>query len=260
LRDQAREFERRNVQVLVVTTDARVRERGAHAILADRAATVSATYGVAFQMIGTANRPATFVIDRDGVVRFAYRAGQTPGRVFDRDGLVEGAHWSYDRPSMSQLLRVLDDLPGTPALDRARKDKVARLDKATIAALAEALGDEDSYVRAEAAKRLAQKGPDAKEAVPALSKALGDKVGYVRSEAALALSKLGPSAKSSVPKLIEAMKDPDEGVRLAAGVALRDLGPEAKAAVPALKKALKDDDERVRRAAQDALEEVGRKK
>src|SRR5207248_4214990 len=119
-----------------------------------------------------ANRPATFVIDRGGVIRFGYRAGQTPGRVFDREGLVEGAHWSYDRPSVSQLLRVLDGLPGTPAMDQARKDKVSRLARGTVAALAAELRDEDSYVRAEAAKRLAERGAGAREAVPALTKAL----------------------------------------------------------------------------------------
>jgi peroxiredoxin len=45
-------------------------------LLMDPALTVSATYGVAFQMrIHTewSNRPATFVIDRDGVIRYAHR-------------------------------------------------------------------------------------------------------------------------------------------------------------------------------------------
>jgi peroxiredoxin len=45
-------------------------------LLMDPALTVSATYGVAFQMrIHTewSNRPATFVIDKEGVIRFAHR-------------------------------------------------------------------------------------------------------------------------------------------------------------------------------------------
>ena len=80
-----------------MTTDVRVEERGSHVILADRAATVSATYGVAFQALGGANRPATFVIDREGIIRFEYRAGQKPGRVFITDEkLCPDAHWSYD--------------------------------------------------------------------------------------------------------------------------------------------------------------------
>ena len=46
-------------------------------LLADPACTVSATYGVAFQMrIHTeiSTRPATFLIDRDGTLRYARRA------------------------------------------------------------------------------------------------------------------------------------------------------------------------------------------
>ena len=70
------------MQILVVTTDARVEERGAHVILADRVETLSATYGV---LMDGASRPATFVIDPNGVIRFEYRAGQKPGRVFVND-------------------------------------------------------------------------------------------------------------------------------------------------------------------------------
>ena len=46
-------------------------------LLADPSCTVSATYGVAFQMrIHTelSNRPATFIIDRQGILRYARRA------------------------------------------------------------------------------------------------------------------------------------------------------------------------------------------
>ena len=45
-------------------------------LLMDPSQTVSAAYGVAFQMrIHTewSNRPATFVIDKRGIVRYAYR-------------------------------------------------------------------------------------------------------------------------------------------------------------------------------------------
>lgn len=46
-------------------------------LLMDPTHTVSATYGVAFQMrihVEWSNRPATFVIDRDGVIRYEKRA------------------------------------------------------------------------------------------------------------------------------------------------------------------------------------------
>jgi peroxiredoxin len=67
-------------------------------ILADPAHTVSATYGVAFQMqIHTewSNRPASFVIDHQGIIRFAHRAK------------------SYsDRPTPEALLKELAKLKG----------------------------------------------------------------------------------------------------------------------------------------------------
>jgi peroxiredoxin len=66
-------------------------------LLLDPALVVSATYGVAFQMrIHTelSNRPATFIIDRDGVLRYERRA-TTFG----------------DRPGIDQVLAELEKLP-----------------------------------------------------------------------------------------------------------------------------------------------------
>lgn len=65
-------------------------------LLADAAQTVSATYGVAFQMrIHTewSNRPATFVIDRAGVIRYAH-----VGESFN------------DRPSAEAIVEQLERL------------------------------------------------------------------------------------------------------------------------------------------------------
>ena len=62
-------------------------------LLADPANLVSAAYGVSFQMrIHTewSNRPATFIIDREGVVRYARR-----GKTFD------------DRPSADEIVAEL---------------------------------------------------------------------------------------------------------------------------------------------------------
>lgn len=61
-------------------------------LLVDPALTVSATYGVAFQMrIHTewSNRPATFIIDRDGVLRYARRAQTFSDRPSADDVLAE---------------------------------------------------------------------------------------------------------------------------------------------------------------------------
>lgn len=48
-------------------------------MLMDPSLTVSATYGVAFQMrihTEVSNRPATFIIDRQGILRYAKRGEQ----------------------------------------------------------------------------------------------------------------------------------------------------------------------------------------
>jgi len=65
-------------------------------LLLDPAQTVSAAYGVAFQMrVHTewSNRPATFIIDKNGVLRFAQRA-----KTF------------ADRPKASKILSELKKL------------------------------------------------------------------------------------------------------------------------------------------------------
>jgi peroxiredoxin len=110
LRNRLKDFDARGAQVLVVDPheSSRVRHllkeagfepQDVHVpMLADPANAVSATYGVAFQMqIHTewSNRPASFVIDRDGMICFAHRAK------------------SYgDRPTPEALLKELAKLKG----------------------------------------------------------------------------------------------------------------------------------------------------
>lgn len=57
-------------------------------LLLDPSLTVSATYGVACQMrihVEVSNRPATFIVDRNGILRYAKK-----GRTFgDRPGVTE---------------------------------------------------------------------------------------------------------------------------------------------------------------------------
>jgi peroxiredoxin len=108
LRDKIDEFEKRNAQIVAVDPHESYRVRhmlrsvGFRAeeltfpILADPANTVSATYGVAFQMnIHTewSNRPATFILDTDGVIRYERR-----GTTFS------------DRPKPEEILKELDGL------------------------------------------------------------------------------------------------------------------------------------------------------
>src|SRR5262249_37102615 len=64
-------------------------------ILLDPASTAAATYGVAFQFRfdELSNRPATFVIDRGGLIRYERRG-----------------NGATDRPNAAELLQILDDL------------------------------------------------------------------------------------------------------------------------------------------------------
>lgn len=108
MRESIDEIEKRGGQLLAVDPHESYRVRHMlrdvgfeagqveYPILADPAFTVSATYGVAFQMgIHTewSDRPATFVIDRSGVIRYARRA-----KTFS------------DRPKPKEILAELDKL------------------------------------------------------------------------------------------------------------------------------------------------------
>ncbi len=108
MRNRLKDFDAAGAQVLVVDPHESYRVRhllkeagfdsgDVHVpILADPSHTVSATYGVAFQMrIHTewSNRPASFIIDRDGTIRFAH-----PAKSFS------------DRPTPDVLLRELEKL------------------------------------------------------------------------------------------------------------------------------------------------------
>jgi peroxiredoxin len=61
-------------------------------LLLDPSLTVSASYGVLFQMnihIEESNRPATFIVDREGILRYAHRAKSFGDRPSPDDVLAE---------------------------------------------------------------------------------------------------------------------------------------------------------------------------
>ncbi len=61
-------------------------------LLMDPSLTVSAMYGVVFQMrihVEWSNRPATFIIDKDGVLRYAKRANTFADRPTPADIVSE---------------------------------------------------------------------------------------------------------------------------------------------------------------------------
>ena len=82
--------------------------------------------------------------------------------------------------------------------------------------------DGDVVARRDAIRELA--GRDPERAVPALAEALQDENHYVRRDAAIALGKFGPAAAASAPALAKARKDKEKSVRAAAEAALKRIG------------------------------------
>ena len=89
MRDKITDFEKAGAQLLIVDPHESwsakhfLKDVGlesgdvGYPLLTDPALTVSATYGVSMQMkihVELSNRPATFIIDREGVIRYERRA------------------------------------------------------------------------------------------------------------------------------------------------------------------------------------------
>jgi hypothetical protein len=239
LRDREKEYQRRDVQPLLVLAQQAFQLKRPPVVdkewawpgevppevLFDPVSTVSATYGVAFQTQFRddqnvwSSRPAIFVIDRDGVVR------HVEGHP-DEDIREEG------------IFPALDDL-----------EEQRRL----ITAL-EAKGGEQ---RAAARAALAPLGPDTAAAIPTLVKSLKDKDAAARAGAAAALVWMPRLGEPAVPALTLALNDEDHRVRRLAAMAVGRLGTGAKTAVTPLVGRLTDDDPRVRAEAETALERIG---
>jgi len=105
-----------------------------------------------------------------------------------------------------------------------------------VAALAEALTDEDPSVRRAALSALREIEPGPKVGVPLMAKVLSN---ADPSIAIAAVQTLAESGSDGVPFLTEALKDPK--ARYWAALVLAEIGPDAKEAVPALLEALKEE-------------------
>lgn len=249
MRDTTKEYAARGAQPLVIfaahkfEVDPLFRAPVDAPVLLDPASTMSSAYGVAFQLqfregtLPWSPRPSTFLIDRDGVLRYA-------------DDYE-------DRSPLWTPLQLLDDLKLQRSLIESLKTADGRYRKAAdlalaplgpatksaVPVLAEALADRRSSLRAGAAAALYWIAPVASEAVPALARSLDDEDARVRRLAGLALGRMGKAAE---PSLLKALKHKDPTVRLAAAWDLsRDPTPNA---VPALIAALSDANASVRKA------------
>jgi HEAT repeat protein len=88
----------------------------------------------------------------------------------------------------------------------------------------------DSAHRLRAVHALQERVKEADTVVPTLAEALADEDMFVRRDAARALAKFGPSAKPAVPALRERLRDQEPSVRKAAAKALEQIDPAAVAA------------------------------
>lgn len=101
-------------------------------LLMDPSLTVSATYGVAFQMrihVERSNRPATFIIDTEGIVRFVQRAERF-----------------NDRPSPSKIIEVLNSLnENTEEKTNTNSDNLDALIQRSVTQLLEIQEDDGAW-------------------------------------------------------------------------------------------------------------------
>jgi HEAT repeat protein len=238
LRDRQTEYERRGVQPLIVMAQQPFqlkrpkdfaqgyrwpREVPAE-VLFDPVSTVSATYGVAFQTQFRggqgpwSSQPALFVIDRDGVLRYA---DSRPNNDY----------------SEKEVFPILGDLDELRLLITALQTREAWREASRIA--------------------LAAPGPRSKTAVGVLTRALKDESAQTRAGAAAALYWIAPQAGAAVPALSAALADSDSRVRRLCCLALGGIGPPAREEARAIAKLLADPDTTVRTAARQALQRIG---
>jgi len=197
--------------------------------------------------------------------------------------------------STVEVQENLDELANTDWRVRlAAAQELAELrpnDKASIAAIATALGDDDSRVRRAAADALGEIGSPASRAIPQLLALFDDKDATVIAAAARAVGSIGSRASRDVDALAKLMQhedarvreastqaiagtgrraskrvaqltgkldDPSPEVRVAAANVLGDIGGRASGASTKLVRMLDDNDELVRAAAQRALVNIGK--
>lgn len=176
-------------------------------------------------------------LDVVGIVSRAELAKRPLPNIFINDRLEEDGCY-IEVPPAKAPSKVVETAAASWASDSVRN-------------LIADLRDEDSGVRARAARYLARAGDRA--AVGALIRALGDEDAAVRYESVYALGRL--KDLSALSALASALTDADEGLRERAAVALGRLGD--RKAVPMLLKSLQDPAGSVRVRAASSLAWLG---
>jgi HEAT repeat protein len=83
----------------------------------------------------------------------------------------------------------------------------------------------DPAQKLHAVRALESRGTEADLVVPALAEALRDENAFVRRDAAAALGKIGPDARAALPALLALRRDRERGVRQAVDRALKNIDP-----------------------------------
>ena len=91
----------------------------------------------------------------------------------------------------------------------------------------------ESSERLHAVKALGDRPKEADVVVPALADALHDEDAFVRRDAAEALGRIGPASRPGIPALVGALRDANGAVRREAARALRRIDPATAGAGPA---------------------------
>jgi HEAT repeat protein len=177
------------------------------------------------------------------------------------------------RPSPPGITTRKSSPPPLPALELRRQrvyEELHALGRASVPALARALGDPDPQMRRNVAVALDVLGGgwwlfpdggsklDLHPALPALLDALQDSDPGVRAWAAQDISDMGAAAATAVPRLRAMLQRPDAESRGTACRALGEIGSGARSALPDLQRALGDSSPEVRQAAHDAIVSIDR--
>jgi hypothetical protein len=116
--------------------------------------------------------------------------------------------------------------------------------------------EDSATTRMQAARVLAQLGPEAREAIPALIVALHDPSSRVQVEAVMALGKIGPESSSAVPMLLKSFQAKDVILRVQSLFALGRIAPQNKEVRSTIANALTDSETLIRWRATNLCERL----
>ena len=164
------------------------------------------------------------------------------------EALVPGVHEALHDTAHADVREFAARVLGTFGASRGQS---------AVDALAEALSDPSSGVRATAAEGLGRVGPAAVSAVPALMTAASNADTRTRLAAVEALGRVRSSPDVSIPALKRALSDTVAGIRAAAASSLGAFGARAASLAGELVRLLNDPSTGVRQSSAYALGELG---